>query len=220
MGTTTSPPENYVTLSTDIASLVEVYGKGDYPSVLCPPPIFLALMKINILRYHTSLALQVPSAPSKEPDAILSEIFAFSPEEWASQSPASIDALTLIGRIYRCAAALYCILSLRASFPPEGTAQLLATETGMADMLFGLLREIMANTTIRICMVWPLLVAGVAAASRSPAERAFVLAHFAVLSRELGTAFPLLAREVLKNFWASGFIDWDDCFDRPYAFVA
>lgn len=220
MGTTTSPPQDYVILSTDMASLVEVYGKGDYPTVLCPPPIFLALMKINALRYHTSDALRASSAPANEPDAILSEILAFSPEEWARQTPASRDALTLIGRVYRCAAALYCILSLRASFAPKEVAQLRATETGLIETLFKLLREIMAGKIMRLCMVWPLLVAGVAATSRSPADRAFVLAQFAVLSRELGTAFPLLAREVLKNFWASGLIDWDDCFDRPYAFVA
>lgn len=220
MGTTTSPPQDYVILSKDMASLVEVYGKGDYPTVLCPPPIFLALMKINVLRYHTSQALHGPSAPPNELEAILSEIFAFSPEEWGQQTADSKDALTLIGRIYQCAAALYCILSLRASFPPEGTARLPATETSLAETLFGLLREIMASPSMRLCMVWPLLVAGVAAASRSPADRAFVLAQFAVLSRELGTAFPLLAREVLKKFWASGLIDWDDCFEKPYAFVA
>jgi hypothetical protein len=56
-------------------------------------------------------------------------------------------------------------------------------------------------------------------ASSSGGIRDFVAAQLPVLARHGGTYMPLVAKEVLERFWASGETRWDACFDRPYAFV-
>lgn len=87
------------------------------------------------------------------------------------------------------------------------------------DRLFQLLKKALVSEQVKKSMMWPLIVAGVEAADASAAIRTFVDEQLTEMSRDLGTPLPLLAKGVLKRFWASGKTGWDDCFDKPYAFV-
>lgn len=75
------------------------------------------------------------------------------------------------------------------------------------------------SPSIRSCMLWPLVVLGVAAAEESVALQAFVADQLVLLSRHLGTHVPITAKLMLETFWASGQTRWDACFDRPYVFT-
>ena len=39
------------------------------------------------------------------------------------------------------------------------------------------------------------------------------------MSREMGTATPVVARRALERFWARGGWTWDECFEVPMAVV-
>lgn len=83
--------------------------------------------------------------------------------------------------------------------------------------LFTLLPEAMESSVAKKGMVWPLVVAGVEAASGTAEERAFVDQQLFQMTCDTGASYPLVAKGVLEKFWVSGKTRWDDCFDRPYA---
>lgn len=57
------------------------------------------------------------------------------------------------------------------------------------------------------------------AAKEGAAAREFVRKRLNGLAKDLATPPMLEAKRVLERFWASGKVRWDECFDRPYAFV-
>ncbi|PLB53538.1 hypothetical protein P170DRAFT_508133 [Aspergillus steynii IBT 23096] len=222
MGNTTSPATDQIpaTSSLDLIDLMaESYGEGLSPSLFCPPTLMLDIIRINHLR------LQGSCNPSDEfvhlsATTLLEQIQAFSPEQWIVTSTFPREEWDLLGRIYQSAILVYCISSLQSVGVLPYAADLVSVRAAHGSRLCLLLRKALASPMIRKCMTWPLIVAGVHAASSSPGMRTFVDTSLTEMSRDLATPIPATARDVLHTFWTSGKDGWDACFDQSYAFVS
>lgn len=222
MTNTTTPPSHHIPTASHtgiIDLMADLYGPGLFPVLLCPPYLFLDIIKINHLR------LQSAKAPTNESTqyaamALLEHIGAFMPETWTGSSASRQDEWLLLGYIYQSAVALYCILSLQSTSTLQSTQSLNAMKTAYHGRLLQHLQKAVVNPILKKCMAWPFVVAGMGAIDTSLAVRQFIDCQLFEISRDLGTPVPLAARAVFKRFWASEKTTWDDCFDRPYAFVS
>ncbi|KAK8111380.1 uncharacterized protein PG998_007837 [Apiospora kogelbergensis] len=141
LASSTSPPEDFLVTTSDTDFLEMVYGKGDYPTLICPPPLFLVMNQINRLRLQTTQPPELHEPDSPSAQDLLSKIHTFEPNTWASLYPESYPQLFLLARIYQSAVALYCISALRKLFPTGSLYNLLRLRAIHADALFVLLRE-------------------------------------------------------------------------------
>ncbi|EEP80583.1 predicted protein [Uncinocarpus reesii 1704] len=222
IGNTTSPPSEQIPTGShldlmDLAS--EMYGDGLFPSLLCPPPLFLDIISINHLRFRGSHPSLVNKFTQSAAEAVLKHIDAFSPEQWAAPNTSSLEEWLLLGRIYQSAVILYCISSLQSISVLPSTPELKIIRTVHSDRLSLLLKRALVSERIKKCLMWPLAVSGMEAVNGSLAARDCVLQQLTEMSQDLGSSLPLLAKSMFKRFWASGKTKWDDCFDTPYAFV-
>lgn len=223
MGNSTSPAQDLVGAEShfdEISSLVQHYSSRMFGFYMCPPLLFVEIIKINHLRMRA-----IASAPtamedlSQDAHDILARISEFSPERWAEVKPGSNGDWQLLGRVYQVAVSLYCLSSLQTLHGLPSTASARATRAGKSQLLQLLLKIGLASPKVERFMLWPLVVLGVEAVNISAAMRAFVARKLPEMSHRLGTYIPLTAREVLEKFWASGETDWDYCFDGPHLFA-
>lgn len=201
--------------------LLEKYGAAVSPIHMCPLPLFAEIIKINHLRMRAiSCDFALIQDLSGEGFEILERIHGFSPGQWASSKPFHQEDWVLIGKVYQAAAALYCILSLQSlSVLPE-TSDLRACCTAHGQTLWRLLKLGLSCPRTRRSLIWPLVLLGVEAVNGGPEMRAFVSEKLPELSYDAGTYVPLMAKSVLEEFWNSGEMRWDACFDRPYVFTS
>lgn len=199
----------------------EMYGDGLFPCLLCPPPLFLEIININHIRSLATDESVVPESARSAADAVLNRIDAFMPVQFAGSKTTTPDEWLLLGSIHQSTVALYCISSLQSLSFLTVTSAVAAMRTTHRSRLFSLLKKATVSKRIKIAMVWPLIVAGTEAVhTDSPVKRNFVEEQLLEIGREQGSPVPLQAIEVLQKFWRSGKTRWDDCFDRPYTFIA
>lgn len=225
---TTSPASDQirVTSSAQIIDLVsELYAMGIYPTLFpCAHYLFLDIISISYLRARGAQSNQSNEDlefQAQEARTLLDHVNAFSPEQWAdTKSPEFEAEWRIVARIYHSAVTLYCISSLQSLGRLPSTPDLQTSRAKHRDRLMILLTEGLASPLLKKSLLWPLIVAGFEACAGSRIERTFVAKHLEEQSRELGTSQPLVARAALQRFWSAGGTSWDDCFDRPYAFLA
>ncbi|KAK4040943.1 fungal-specific transcription factor domain-containing protein [Parachaetomium inaequale] len=177
---------------------------------------------------------------------ILRRVRSFPTDKWAAEVVVGISAgedpafeagftgWHDIACIYRSAIAIYCISSLlhdNASGPCENTGvpgdphlspkQVLAKEReAYVSMLVSRLRDVIECTHLRKLVLWPLFVAG--AEVEDETTKRFVADELRWISNALGTAAPLVAKDLLENrVWALGLGrgSWGALFDQSYVFV-
>ncbi|OIW24740.1 hypothetical protein CONLIGDRAFT_685687 [Coniochaeta ligniaria NRRL 30616] len=224
---TTSPASDQVAVASFvhvIGLIKDLYGMGIYPPFPCAEYLFLDMGSINHLRARTVDPVEAENNNFKslvaEAHSLLDHISAFSPEEWAEANSSEFkDEWLLVARIYHCAVTLYCISSLQSLGLLPSTPQMQTRRAGQRDRLMVLLAEGFASPLLKKSLIWPLVVAGFEAGDGSDFERRFVATHLEDQSRELGSSQPLVAKAVFERFWSGGKTRWDDCFDRPYAFL-
>lgn len=202
----------------DLLAFVEEYWEiMPYPTFMCPADILLVLAQINHLR---SQLLEFPVSDARiSPDELIAKLKAISPESWAASKSSSHDQWLLIASAYHSAAILYCISTLEPHFSPSSYQGLETFRAIHASRLLSLLQKGEAIPAVRRGCLWPLMVAGVEVARDDVAAQWFIRGVFVSFAEDLATPLMLEAKMVLERFWASGKQRWDDCFDRPYAFV-
>lgn len=180
---------------------------------------------------------------------VLERVLAFCPQEWTdsnkdqhapSSSSSSEDdgrdparLWLLLSRTYQSATALYCIASLRGLglLPRRSNddEEVEARRVEHRDRLGSSLREALVAPELKLWLMWPLVVAGMNAGAGEAVSddaggqeelRGYVRRELGKMATGLGTPLPLTARGALDRFWGRGGGGWDECFDRPYAFVA
>lgn len=210
----------------------EYYGEGLFPVLLCPPVLFAEIIRINELRARAascpggsnSVNLPVLEHTGLE---ILQRILDFSPQQWTdanrakhhvegSRSAASL--WLLLGKLYQSTVATYCLSSLQSLSVLSPSTYLAGLRVVHKTGLFSGLRRALASPELKMWVMWPLVVAGMVADDDQDA-RHFVSTELTKMAAILGTPIPLLARSTLDRFWRKGCEGWDECFDRPYAFV-
>jgi hypothetical protein len=149
---------------------------------------------------------------------LLTEIEAFSPEDWA-QPGENYDDWLLIGTIYQSAVALYCTMSFQSLIILPNSLGMNAMRCIHGNRLLSSLKLAVKSPRLTYFLMWPLTVAGAEAGYRDEATQYWIGKQMSELSRSLGTSSPLKAHAVLRRYWQKGEAGWDECFDRPYVFI-
>uniref|UniRef100_A0A0B7K142 Zn(2)-C6 fungal-type domain-containing protein n=1 Tax=Bionectria ochroleuca TaxID=29856 RepID=A0A0B7K142_BIOOC len=218
LGNTTSPASSLVMTRSNVEDLdfiIERYGDRTFQFHLLPPPLFAEIVRINHLRMRAASGM-VGDDLSQEAYEILARIEAFSSDSWADSKPAMNREWALVALSTQAAVALYCIASLQSLgvLPLSDVLEACRIEHGIS--LHAHLKEALPSIRIRRFVGWPLYVLGMEAANSCGGMKDFVRDELVGMSYHIGTNTPLVAKELLERFWASGDSRWDSCFDKPY----
>lgn len=153
------------------------------------------------------------------PEDLMEILEAFSPEAWSASRPSFHEQWLAIATAYHSAAMIYCMSSLEPYFSTSSRQGIEVKRALASVRLLSSLRRFEEPVVMRYSVIWPLIVAGVEAAREGASLREFVRKRFTTLAGDLSTPLMLEAKRVLERFWTSGRVKWDQCFDRPYAFV-
>ncbi|KAM0808354.1 putative Fungal-specific transcription factor domain-containing protein [Seiridium cardinale] len=226
LGNTTSPAYDLVSPSLHVEHidmLAEAYGDGLFPTLLCPPELFLVMIRINALR---SQALETPTPQLSLgacADRIMEQIDSFSPQDWVESMPSCGPGLSLVATGYQSAVMVFCISSLQSVSVLPRSSSMQATKARHHQILMASLQEGLTSVQLKDslikCMLWPLIVAGTELRFGSIADRDFIGRSLEHMCQNVGSSLPLLGNVLLKKYWDSDRLEWDECFDKPYAFV-
>lgn len=227
MGDMTSPASDLVITPSHLEELdfvMEHYGSGPFAFQGIPTPLFAEIIKINYLRKRASKYILKGADNSgftyDEAYEILNRIQSFYPEQWGQSKPSSKrEEWILLAELHYAALVLYCIHSLQSISVLPQIPFLRSTCFSRGQRLQTLLKQAILSPTLKLFILWPLIVLGVEAVNGPISMRAFVREKLPEMSRYTGMLAPLSAKNVLERFWNSGETDWDSCFDRPHAFV-
>jgi hypothetical protein len=224
LANTCSPSWNQISLTgtpqQNIDDICELYDLF-FPYTLCPPEMYLDILRVSELRRKASAALlgcEIDLDHSQEAYTLLNRIEGFVVKNWA-QPGKHYDEWLLIGTIYQSTLAVYCIMALQsfAIFPSARDMNFKRSIHG--DRLLKNLKVAVQSPRLVNVIMWPLTVAGIEAGYRDEATQYWIETELGALSRLLGTNSPLKARAVLRRYWTGAERGWDECFDQPYVFV-
>ncbi|KND86305.1 hypothetical protein TOPH_09063 [Tolypocladium ophioglossoides CBS 100239] len=241
---TTSPSNDLATAAEHvdtIGTIEDLYAHGLYPRLPCPVHLFLEIVRVNDLRRRVAARLVDPVAGGA--DSVIQMHFRtitdFSPENWAigQATSATVHSMChqetwlLVAEAFQSAALLFVDSSLASLLPVCACSPCDATTCDSCSArlddstrsfhrarLFRLVEEGLASHVTMYCVIWPLIVAGFEANQGTPEEQVVVQHGLTDLCLQAG-ATTIVARDVLRKFWASGKTNWDECFDQPYALL-
>jgi hypothetical protein len=222
-GNATSPSATQFEVTSPFLLITQVSETYNdiFPHILCPKSLFIDLITINNIRSQTLDPAFVDDTTRYAAEELLTRIKAFSPKDWAVEQGKGKyeEEWVLCGSVFKSAIMLYCILSLQSLCVFPSTIELESLRSAQGDALYASLDKALASVYLQKFMMWPLVVSGVEAVNRSVWVQSTVANQLEQLSFDIGTSTPLTAKTTLEAFWASGRSTWDDCFNRPYAFV-
>lgn len=219
---TTTPPSEQIPIfcRLDLLDFIsEIYGNGLYPTLLCPPALFRNIIGINHVRLKASESPLTSAEFQCEAQDLLTQIEDFSPEELAENNESCSALWLLLGRVWQSSVMLYCISSLQALSVLPFTRALRAKRAEHCDRLIMCLEVALVRRELKNFMLWPLVIAGEEAVHGQAGLRMLIGTHLKHMGRTLGSPLPSHAKGILETFWASGKTGWDDCFNKPYAFL-
>jgi len=204
--------------------MIQGYGHNYLALHKFPPELFDQLVTIGHLRFRATNPREEPRRTDnllQEAHNVLQNIQSFSPGQWAESKPRSTADWAFIGRVYQAATVIYCISSLQSLSVLPSTSSLQNSCLMQSELLQGLLEESLLVPKLRWFLLWPLVILGTQATSGDcTVRRIFVQNKLSEMSRFIGVSSPLVAKDVLERFWASGKTGWDDCFDKQYVFTS
>ncbi len=158
----------------------------------------------------------------------------FSPDEWAESEAwhGEVEAGRLYGQLFPVAIRLYGILTLPQSAIVAWAASLADIKTAYATLpgrsvyeslrtqhrgeILALMRKHWDTLKYKPALVWPLLVAGVAAVDGAPEDRMFIEDCLeTILAMPITACSFITVIDKLRAFWRSGRLEWEDCWDEP-----
>ncbi|KAJ3496537.1 hypothetical protein NLG97_g2587 [Lecanicillium saksenae] len=234
MANTTSPPGRQIREFDHYSDeeMQKIYDYRFMAGFSCPFDIFASIIHISRLRvqvHYEKLPGPVLDAAVQQ---ILKKIRTFDAENWVKEKGLDEENIAQLGRIYQTATLLHGILTLPR---PAVVAWVLSDSTTghpkvsnpgsiykntldiYKKQLFALIREVWPKLINQSGIRWPLIVAGVAVAKGGPeVERSFVEgALLAIWASPLEGGVTGQFLGCLRDFWASGKTEWDDCFKEP-----
>lgn len=229
MANTTSDATSQLTLTSQ-SSLADVisenYGEGFFSTLLCPPVLFLEIIRINGLRAQASrIDTALPHNLEADANEIVKRVLEFIPETWAkthtptTSGESGAELWLLLGRIYQSAVTLYAIASLRSLSVLGTYPHHEAVLSHHRENLVSCLHHALDAPEINMWMMWPLVIAGLETRG-SETVRRFVRTELGKISKNIGSPLPLLASKALDSFWAKGGSGWDGCIEGGISFVA
>lgn len=205
----------------------------------CPPQLLLCIH--DITRARALLASGAAGTKPRAAAAlrsmvtnIFARIHAADPVAWASQWPDRADVVTTVARVFETAIALYGIINLPAALlrhVPEFHSTSSAPDSGLPsekgdcannvaklrtvyrERLMGRIKEALRVMKFTGAMGWPLIVAGVAAATAERAQQEVIAGLLLFIWRTpSGPPMAYHAYEKLSSFWRLGYTEWEECF--------
>lgn len=204
-----------------LSFVVEQYGSNPFAFQGFPTELFAEVIKINYLRMQASKHMSIEADDlAYEANEILNRIQRFSPERWADTKPSQKrEAWVLQGMVRRASLILYCVYSLQSvSVLPHSPFYRDLCELHSQNLHLLMQRSVLLPS-LKLFSLWPLVVLGVGAVRGPEDIRSFVRCQLPEISKYTGMLAPLTAKNILERFWDSGYTTWDQCFDRPYAFI-
>lgn len=221
---TTIPPSRQIPLFSDpetIEFMDQSKRFGTVPYFPCPHPLIMLILEVNNLRrgiFEDKRIIAEDASPSTNINAardVILRIKDFSPSEWLNGRTHYLAEWGVLTFVYHSAACLFALAALGSDlFGLENEFRAMQHR-----ILFSMLDKALKIPSLKFCLLWPTLVAGFEARGGTKEERIFVEKALNQMTTELGSASPLVARDILQRFWRSGKRRWDDCFDRPYMFA-
>ncbi|ETS82046.1 hypothetical protein PFICI_07048 [Pestalotiopsis fici W106-1] len=230
IGNTTSPAHDLAEpfmFIDNMDMIAEYYGDGRFPTLMCPPDMFLSIARVNHLRAQAAqpIASQVQTLKPRA-EALVKHIDDFQPEDWAySLGSSEQENLLLLARIYQSATMVFCLSSLQSVRVLPRSAAVQTCKARHHQRLLQDLREGLCKRSLRFrdvlikCIMWPLMIAGTELRNGSLADRNFIERELENMSPTIGSYLPVYALSLIKRFWQSDEVEWDECFDEPRAFV-
>ncbi|KAF5009389.1 hypothetical protein FDECE_4380 [Fusarium decemcellulare] len=239
----------------DVAGfLSDILNTGLCTSIPCPPELLAHIVLVNNhlaqAQAHEGALFCIDSQISAM--NLLHRIRSFSVEKWAIEIDFNERKLNenpnkplaqrqsvswdwqSVAYVYQSAVVLYCISSLLYPQYTQNTPQKLNQDTSIGDLrsaylatLLCNLRDISSNSKLQLrkLLLWPLVIAGIEVDVNDEKSKRFILGELAWISKVVGTAPPLVARDFLVKLWASDWIPtgygrggWNTIFDRPNRF--
>ncbi|KAK3190949.1 hypothetical protein K4F52_002897 [Lecanicillium sp. MT-2017a] len=115
MANAVSPIENQISACSDWSTeeLYDVYSSNLYSDMPCPTDLFVDIIRITRLRLLYAAGASVSKVILPVAREIFRDIQSFLPDDWNESYPLPKSRKhALIGRIFKSAVALYCLLSM------------------------------------------------------------------------------------------------------------
>ncbi|KAF2014582.1 hypothetical protein BU24DRAFT_451583 [Aaosphaeria arxii CBS 175.79] len=217
----TSPADDHMEIAPhlELLKLLDEMYDDLFSYCLCPGPLFQDVVCINHLRAQVAAGATSTTSGQLVALELLMRVDSFSPVKWAKERDGFHEEFTILGSLWQAAVILYCISSLQQHSLLHPTPQLQAMRASYGDSIYGLISQAVENPRTKYFIAWPLVVAGVEAADRGVVTQGWVDERLGEVSRYTGTSAPLLARAAMRRFWKSEQKEWEDCFNKPFAFV-
>ncbi|KAH0491924.1 hypothetical protein TgHK011_003325 [Trichoderma gracile] len=216
----------------DVDDVMTLYEIGSSPLFYCPAPLFREIFLINRLRLEASAALSSSSPPSSsshllsEPSTschVLERIDAYSVPH-VPQAPGIDDQkaqnLLLVSLLFKSAVAVFASLTLPCTSRCSAHKSCAEVHRIHRANLFHLLDTTSEFLPLLDHILWPVVVAGTAAARGSVEDRMLVEMYLLNGARDPFTGGCTgSALATMRRFWKAGKTGWDECFDQPHAWM-
>ncbi|PTB64873.1 hypothetical protein BBK36DRAFT_1170543 [Trichoderma citrinoviride] len=223
----------------DVDDVMALYEIGSSPLFYCPAPLFREIFLINRLRLEAALSSPDPlsdpsssnSSSSSSSCDILARIDAYSvppvPTESLDIDDQKAHNLLSVSLLFKSAVAVFASLTLPctsrccccSSSSPRKPSCAELHEMHRAK-LFQLLDTTSEFLPLLDHILWPVVVAGTAAATGGVGDRMLVEMYLLNGARDPFTGGCTgSALATMRRFWGSGKTAWDECFDQPHAWM-
>ncbi|TQV96049.1 DUF300 domain-containing protein [Cordyceps javanica] len=201
----------------------------------CPQDLYPLFVHITRLRVAVAYNRQPPrNSLALQVQDIFNATWHFDPDEWAESDSwkGELEVGCVMGRVFPVAIRLYGILTLprfaivawAVSSADKRVAYMALPGESIFDSLrvrhkreiLALIRRHWDILQYKTSLVWPLLVAGVAAVDGPAEDRKYIEECLqAIVSMPITACSFITVIDKLRAFWASGKSEWEDCWDEP-----
>ncbi|UKZ72180.1 uncharacterized protein TrAtP1_013120 [Trichoderma atroviride] len=215
---TTSPSNGLMVdaCNFDVDDVMTIYDFGSSPLFYCPAPLFKEMFLINRLRQEAAKGDSQPSLC-----AILERIDAYPVQTMTD----SVDArkakdLQLVSLLFKSAVAVFGSMTLSCTSECSSRTSCAELEKTHRKQLFHLLDTSSDFMPLLDHILWPVIVAGAAVPTESVESQMLVEMYLLNSVRDPYTGgCTRVALATMRSFWSSGKRKWDDCFDKPHAWM-
>ncbi|KAJ3486719.1 hypothetical protein NLG97_g6559 [Lecanicillium saksenae] len=204
----------------DIKVYVEASPSNDMP---CPAGLLAHIMRITKIRKRVSLNPSLADALGPSIQGLFRDIEDFDVEEWVATSLLGAkEILPTLGRLFQDAVHLHALMTLPRQAVLDAHPQASSYESLCLHQRLGLmehLRRLFPKVQYSPALLWPVVVAGVAAGAAdadAAQDQTYVDSCLhAIWWQPASMGDPVYCIEKLRAFWQSGKTEWEECFYEP-----
>ncbi|PTB41745.1 uncharacterized protein TrAFT101_009641 [Trichoderma asperellum] len=217
---TTSPSNEQMVdaCNFDVDDVMTIYELGSSPLFYCPAPLFKEMFLINRLRLEAAV-----SGGDSKPSlcGVLERIDAYPIQVLTDcMDRKKAKDLHLVSLLFKSAVAVFGSMTLPCTSECSSRTPCAELQKTHREHLLHLLDASSEFMPLLDHILWPVIVAGAAAATESVESQMLVEMYLLNSVRDPYTGgCTRVALATMRNFWASGKTKWDECFDKPHAWM-